>query len=309
MAGIAARGEATAAPGRVAGHGWRDRVRRRPVLAYFATAFALSLAAAIVIYGPQLAGAGTAGQMWRALGMFPVMVIGVGVAGVALTGLTAGAAGRCELRARMRLSHAGARWYLLVLLPPAATVMVLLALRGVVSLVFTPQLNPYGLGFGLLAGFCEELGWTGYAWPRMAGRFRHQAAGAALLGLLWGAWHLPVLDHLGVHPHGAWLPAFAVAFAAALTALRVLIVWAYEHTGSLLLAQLTHASFTGFLVVFSPFGVSPAQESLWYGCLAVLLWAAAGVALLTGSAAGRRRADRASSLLGSAIVDRAGQMP
>lgn len=57
--------------------------------------------------------------------------------------------------------------------------------------------------------------------------------------------------------------------------MRILIVRAYEHTGSVLLAQLLHASFTGFLVLLSPLAVSPAQESLWYGCYALVLWAAA----------------------------------
>lgn len=258
----------------------RAWVRQHPLSAYFAVAYGLSLIAAIVIYGPELAGAGTAGQLWRSLGMFPAMVIGVGVAGVVLTTVADGRAGRRQMLARMRPGYAPARWYLLVLVSPAASVVVLLVLRTAISPAFAPGLNVYGLGFGLLAGFCEELGWTGYVWPRMAGRFRSPLAGATVLGLLWGAWHLPVIDHLGVHPHGAWFPAFAAAFIAALTALRILIVRAYDRTGSLLLAQLTHASFTGFLVVFSPLGVSPGQETLWYGCLAAVLWAVVGVMVL-----------------------------
>jgi len=36
-----------------------------------------------------------------------------------------------------------------------------------------------------------------------------------------------------------------------------------------LLAQLLHASSTGCLVLLSPLSVSPAQESLWYGCYAL----------------------------------------
>lgn len=287
LAGEPAGGAEAAASGKAPGARTRAWVRQHPLAAYFTVAYGLSLIAAIVIYGPQLAGAGTAGQLWRSLGMFPAMVIGVGAAGVVLTTVTAGRAGRRQMLARMRPGHAPARWYLLVLLPPLATVAVLLTLRTAVSPAFAPRINPYGLGFGLLAGFCEELGWTGYAWPRMAGRFRSPLTGGAVLGLMWGAWHLPVIDHLGVHPHGAWFPAFAAAFIANLTALRILIAAAYNRTGSLLLAQLTHASFTGFLVVFSPLGVSPGQESLWYGCLAAVLWAAVGAAALSS----RRRGD------------------
>jgi hypothetical protein len=43
-------------------------------------------------------------------------------------------------------------------------------------------------------------------------------AGAAP-GLLWGLRHLPVIDHLGVHPHGVdWAPV-AAAFIAAVAVL------------------------------------------------------------------------------------------
>jgi hypothetical protein len=50
-------------------------------------------------------------------------------------------------------------------------------------------------------------------------------------------------------PHGAyWLPFF-LAFAAILTTMRVLMVWVYRNTGSVLLAQLMHASSTASVVV------------------------------------------------------------
>ena len=54
----------------------------------------------------------------------------------------------------------------------------------------------------------------------------------------------------------------------------MLIAWAYSHTGSLLVAQLLHASSTGSLVLFSPLTVTPAQEALWYAGYALVLWAA-----------------------------------
>jgi hypothetical protein len=94
-----------------------------------------------------------------------------------------------------------------------------------------------------------------------------------LLGDLWGLWHAPVVDYLGAAaPHRRyWLPFF-FAFIAIVSAVRVLIVWLYDHTGSLLLAQLTHVSLTGSLVMFDPVRVSPAQETLWYALYAAALW-------------------------------------
>ena len=96
--------------------------------------------------------------------------------------------------------------------------------------------------------------------------------GAVVLGLLWGLWHLPVVDSLGAaSPHGGSLPAFFLAFVLALTALRVLIAWIYLRTGSLPMAQCMHASSTGFLVVLGAQHVTPSQEALWYAAYGVML--------------------------------------
>jgi uncharacterized protein len=93
-----------------------------------------------------------------------------------------------------------------------------------------------------------------------------------VLGLLWGLWHLPVVDSLGAaSPHGQALPLFLVAFVLVLTSLRVLIAWIYTRTGSLLLAQCTHASSTGFLVMLGAAHVTSAQEALWYAIYGALL--------------------------------------
>jgi predicted neutral ceramidase superfamily lipid hydrolase len=129
-----------------------------------------------------------------------------------------------------------------------------------------------GIVFGLVPGFFEEVGWTGYALPRMRVKLNPLTAGI-LLGLLWGLWHLPVIDFLGAAaPHGLyWLP-FLLAFVALLTAMRVLIVWVYSNTSSVLLAQLMHASSTASLVILGPSRVSPAQETLWYAIYAAVLW-------------------------------------
>jgi len=65
---------------------------------------------------------------------------------------------------------------------------------------------------------------------------------------------------------------FFLAFIALVAAMRVLIVWVYSNTNSVLLAQLMHASSTGFLIILSPSSVSPAQETLWYAIYAAVLW-------------------------------------
>jgi hypothetical protein len=124
-------------------------------------------------------------------------------------------------------------------------------------------------------------------------RERFAALGGALwLGVLWGVWHVPVVDSLGAaSPHGRHWPEFFAAFVALIAALRVLIAWVYANTGSLRMAQLMHASSTGFLVVLGAPKATPAQEALWYFAYAAVLWAVVivVVALWGRTLCGRRR--------------------
>ena len=247
----------------------RDLVRRRPLLCYFALAYLVSAIALAVIGLPRLHDA--AGKPSMSLVMFPVMVISVGLAGVILTALADGRPGLADLRARFS-RRVPRRWLAVLLIPPCAILAVLSALSLGVSSRFTPGFFVYGIAAGILAGFSEELGWTGFAYPRL--RARHGWLPAALLlGVLWGVWHLPVVDSLGAaSPHGRYWPEFFAAFVVTLVGLRALIAWAYARTGSLRLAQLLHASSTGFLVVLSAPRVTPGEEAFWYFLYAAVLW-------------------------------------
>src|SRR5437879_7630842 len=125
-----------------------------------------------------------------------------------------------------------------------------------VSPVFTPNRFLIGISFGFVAGFFEEIAWMGYAFPKMR-RGENIIVSAILLGLLWGTWHIPAIDYLGTStPHGAYWFPFFLAFTAAMTAMRVLVAWIYSHANSVLLAQLLHASSTGYLVILRPPGVT-----------------------------------------------------
>jgi membrane protease YdiL (CAAX protease family) len=50
----------------------------------------------------------------------------------------------------------------------------------------------------LIPGFGEEFGWRGYMLPRMARRWSPRKA-VALHGVIWWAWHLPVLVGAGIY--------------------------------------------------------------------------------------------------------------
>lgn len=253
-------------------------LQRHPVSTYFVMAFIISWLGAFLVVAPELV-RGEAIPHLAGLLMFPVMLIGPSLTGLTLTGIADGRSGLRDLFSRMGRWHVDVRWYAALLIPPVLILAVLLTLSALVSPVFTPHLFPLGILFGLVPGFFEEIGWMGYAFPKM--RLTRSALSASLLlGVLWGLWHTPVVDYLGAaSPHGVyWLPFF-LAFVAAVMAMRVLIVWMYSHTSSVLLAQLMHASFTGSLVMFGPSSILPVQEALWYAIYAAVLWIAAALVI------------------------------
>jgi membrane protease YdiL (CAAX protease family) len=246
-------------------------VAHRPLTSYFVFTFAISWSAAFAIVAHRLLH-GEPIPKFSGIPMFPAMLLGPAASGILMTRLLDGPAGIRKLFSSIIRARVGMRWYSILLLPPTAVLAVLLTLKMFVSPAFAPNHFFLGVVFGIPAGFFEEIGWTGFAFPRMQARFGTLQAGV-LLGLLWSAWHLPVIDFLGAaSPHGTYLPLFFLSFATAMTAMRVLIGWIYENTQSLLLAQFMHISSTGALVVFGPFQVTPAQETAWYATYGVGLW-------------------------------------
>jgi len=249
----------------------QNSVTRRPAITYFALTFTVSWLGAFTVAAPHLL-RGQAIPRFAGLMMFPAMLLGPSAVGILLTRIVDGSGGLRDLFSRMRLFRVPAGWYAALLIPPVLVLIVLYSMKTFASPDFAPNRFFIGIGFGFVAGFFEEIGWMGFAFPKMW-RPDNALAPAILLGLLWGTWHIPVTDYLGTStPHGAyWLPFF-FAFTAAMTAIRVLIAWVYSNTKSVLLAQLFHAFSTGSLVVFSPPRVTAAQESLWYAVYAAALW-------------------------------------
>src|SRR5215469_5724562 len=246
---------------------------------YFVLTFALSWSAALIVLAPALARGETLSKPGGIL-LFPLMILWPCISGVVMTYLLDGAAGLRVLFSRMRPSRPDPKWYLALAAPPLLICIVLFSMSRFVSPQFSPNLFWQGIFFGLPAGFLEEIGWTGFALTHMI-RGRRVFSQSVLLGLLWGLWHLPAIDFLGAAtPHGSYLFPFFLAFSAAMTALRVLIAWLFVKTGSLLLAQLIHASSTGALVVLSPPRVTAAAEALWYLGYAVVLWIVVAVVLV-----------------------------
>jgi membrane protease YdiL (CAAX protease family) len=248
----------------------KNILRRHPAVSYFVLAYTISWLGAFAVTAPHWMRGEVVPKM-SGLMMFPAMLLGPSVAGIALSMATHGRAGLRNLLSRMR-QIGSYRWLAALAIPPGLVIALLFGLKTFVSPVFAPNLFLIGLLFGCAAGFVEEIGWTGFAFPIM--RLSQSEFGAGIsLGLLWAFWHLPVIDYLGsATPHGRyWLPFF-LASTAGMTAVRVLICWIYSNTNSVLLAQMLHASSTGALATFSPFRVTAGEEALWYALYAVGLW-------------------------------------
>lgn len=254
-------------------------ISRHPVAAYFALTYFISWSAALAVVAPHLLRHQHLTKLDGIL-MFPAMLLGPPIASIALTRALDGKTGMRDLFARMCHIRIAPRWWVALLIPPALVFAVLFALKAFDSSVFTPGFFPAGILFGCLAGFVEEIGWTGFAYPRMA-RSGHPFRTAAILGVLWGLWHLPVIDFLGTaSPHGSAWPEFAAAFIAAMAGLRILIAWLYLSTRSIPIAQLLHAASTGSLAMFSPAMVTAGQEAFWYALYAAALWSNAFIIYL-----------------------------
>ena len=170
-----------------------------------------------------------------------------------------------DLLSRLRRWRVGLRWYAVALLTaPLVTILTLLALS-LTSPAFVPaiitaddkaSLLLSGFAVGLIVPAFEELGWTGFVTPRL--RLRHGVLGTGLImGLLWGTWHLPLFAgsaaSSGAIPPVLFMAAMLFAW---LPPYRVLMVWVYDRTQSLLVVMLMHMPIVVSQFVLNPEGIS-----------------------------------------------------
>jgi CAAX protease family protein len=234
---------------------------------------------------------------------FIAMLLGPSIAGLAITALLDGRRGLRELVSSLARWRVSGRWRGVALLTmPLLLLATLWPLSVLVDPAFAPRFQWPLFAIGLVAGSFEEIGWTGFATPRLLARQGPFIAGLSL-GLVWALWHALVdfrqnFDAQGVN----WLLGFVILYIAALTAYRLLMTWVYANTRSLLLAVLMHASYTGWLLALYP-GTSFWQGLVWQGTFAALLWVAVTVIYAGHSGTGprleRQRGSTLEALSGS----------
>jgi membrane protease YdiL (CAAX protease family) len=259
--------------------------KRHSVLTYYVLAFAISWGAMLFVIGGLSGIPATTAQM--AGMMAPVvasLMAGPSVAGLLLTGLFDGGAGLRELISRLLMWRVEVRWYAVALLAAPLVTTVLLIALSITSPEFLPAivnaadkvaLLVLGIAVGLVGGFCEELGWTGFAIPRLRLRYGVLATGL-IVGILWGVWHFLVNFWSSGNSSGALSPDLLIPSlifsVAILPVYRVLMVWVYDHSSSLLVAMLMHAGLIfSTLFVLKPVATGSAL-STYYVVLAAVLW-------------------------------------
>ena len=100
-------------------------------------------------------------------------------------------------------------------------------------------ISPFVFITTILVGgpIAEELGWRGYAQPRMQAQLGAGRAGLAI-GFIWSLWHLPLFYYFPSAVAGLPLEYYVPL----VTALGVPFAWLYNRTaGSVLLCILLHA--------------------------------------------------------------------
>jgi membrane protease YdiL (CAAX protease family) len=189
------------------------------------------------------------------------MLLGPSIAGILMIGLSEGKSGYKSLLSRLGKWRVSIRWYMIALLLVPIIVISILYLLSLADPEYLPaiisaenktSLIITGIIMGLVVGFFEELGWTGFVVPRLRQRFGVLAAGL-IVGVLWGAWHYPPFSSSGadsgnIHP-AIYIGVLLFSF---LPAYRVILVWIYERTESLLLVVLMHAPLSACQLVLIP---------------------------------------------------------
>jgi len=217
------------------------------------------------------------------------------IAALILAGRSGGWSAIRNLLSRLVLWRVKLRWYAFALLTPPALVAAAILVSGfradavqgfnvVPGLAIAPLAFLIALPFGPLG---EELGWRGYAQPKLMetnGIWKT----SLILGLVWTFWHFPMFWFPGAAIPSFLSPSpFSIGlYAAQITAEACLLTFLFTKTrGSVLLAILYHASFNSaenilFRMVPEPTEV---QELQIYVVNIILSWILAATLLTIAS--------------------------
>jgi membrane protease YdiL (CAAX protease family) len=254
-------------------------VQRHALLLYFVLVFIISWGGTYIVTGTRF----LEGEVLELsdIGLMAVPMLGAPFAlGILMTYLADGRTGLSQFFSRMRKWRVGARWYLPLTIFPILIGSVMVVLSVVVSPEMVPSFLVPFLFIALFSASMEEIGWMGFAFPKMI--LRQSMLGAALtLGVIHGVWHFfsDYLGNFGSMGLLNWV-LYNAGFFAHVVALRVLIAWVYANTDSLFLAMMMHASSSGFYGFFTYNLVDPELRAIFYLVYGFVLWLPAVAVIL-----------------------------
>ena len=176
-----------------------------------------------------------------------LLFLGVVAPSLVALGLTARVEGRAGVLALLRRTVRGpaqARWYAFAVGYTAAIKLSVALLHRLITGAWPPfgetpwyvMLGAIAISTPVQAG--EEIGWRGYALPRLS-RQLGLAPASVVLGVVWAVWHLPLFFIPASDTFGQSFPLYLLQVVA----LSVALAWLYWRTdGSLLLVMLMHAA-------------------------------------------------------------------
>lgn len=212
----------------------------RSVLVFFFLTFAIAwggMGLALVFQDALEAALGPMGAS------HPLLILAVwapAISAIVLVLWYGGLTGLRRYLSRLMLWRAPAGWYLLLLIGLPAIYFLGAALGGMPMRDALAQpalldLLPL-IGFMLILGPMEELGWRGYATPLLQRRMAPFWAGL-LVGIVWALWHVPAF-FLGGTPQSGWE---VMPFLVGATAVSVILTAFFNAArGSILVAILFH---------------------------------------------------------------------
>lgn len=257
-------------------------LKRHPVLSFYVLTFIISWGGMLLVLGFDASPADSEeiGRMMAVV--YVALLAGPTVAGILLTALIEGRKGLRSFGSRLFRWRVGARWYALALLSAPLVAVAVLYTLSLISRDYLPRiattddrgfLVQFSILSALIVGIFSELGWTGFAVPRL--KTHHGVLWTGLIvGLLWGAWQAFVVYWGGGDSPGTLAPAFffpAVLFTW-LPSFRVLMTWVYDRTQSLFLAILMHTSLIASWTMLTPLIIKGWSLLLYYLSFSAALW-------------------------------------
>jgi membrane protease YdiL (CAAX protease family) len=151
------------------------------------------------------------------------------------------------------------------------------------------------IGFFIVAGLGQELGWTGYLMPRLQARYSALIS-CVIRAVLGALWHLPLYLYsrlqppaLTDFPYGGWIAqrGFLVAIGAMFLLFQIpwsiLFTWIFNNTrGSLLLVAVLHGSEIWVAYWMMSAGISPSNLDNYWGYGGAMVLVAVIIVITTG---------------------------